>query len=111
MTKIEDSAMKLNSRVAILLFSCIFSISSTTYAGSILSPLTDSVNSGIINTKIETDDNLGRIDIDATVENGIVIYSGRVNSMRDVNELMRIARSVSGIKGVNTSRLYIGPRR
>ncbi len=103
--------MKLNSRLAVLVFSSFLSLSSVTYAGSILSPLTDSVNSGIINTKIETNDNLSRIDIDATVENGIVIYSGRVNSMHDVNELMRIAHSVSGIRGVNTSRLYISPRR
>ncbi len=80
---------------------------SPVFATSILSPLTDSVNSGIINTKMMTDNSLSHINVDATVVNGIAIYSGEVNTQAQVNELIRIAHSVSGIRGVNTSRLRV----
>jgi osmotically-inducible protein OsmY len=82
-------------------------ISSPVLADSVLSPLTDSVNSGIINTKIAADDMLTNTDIDATVVNGIAIYSGVVNSKAQLNELLRIAHSVSGIKGIDISRLKV----
>lgn len=79
------------------------------YADSILSPMTDSVNSGIINTKMYTDKSLSNISIDATVINGVAIYSGEVHSKAQLDELVRIARSVSGIKGVDVSKVKIKP--
>lgn len=82
-----------------------FSISA--FAGSGLMPITDSVNSGIINTKIIADDKLENADIDATVVNGIVIYTGTVQTRAQLDELIRIGRSVSGIRGVDASKIHI----
>lgn len=92
-------------RAMALLLMLTFTTAAT--ADSIWSPMTDSVNSGIINTKMATDDALDNIRVDATVINGIAIFIGQVNSQAQFDELVRIAGSVSGIKGVNTSKLTI----
>lgn len=89
----------------LLVFGLAFSLPS--YPGSVLTLMSDSVNSGIINTKMATDDLLSNIDVDATVENGIAIFSGRVNSRAQLQELIRIARSVSGVRGINIARVRI----
>lgn len=77
------------------------------FSNDILTSLTDSVNSGIINTKVATDDLLSNTNIDSTVVNGIAIFSGKVKTQTQVNELVRIAHSVSGINGVDTSHLVV----
>lgn len=89
-----------------LLLSLCFALSPV-YANSIFSPLTDSVNSGIINTKMATDNRLDGTDIDATVINGVAIFSGKVQSKAQMKILIGIANSVSGIKGVDISKLKI----
>lgn len=76
-------------------------------ASSILQPMTDSVNSGIINSKMYTDSALSNIEVDATVTNGIAVYRGTVHSKEQLDELIHIAHSVSGVKGVDTSRVVI----
>ncbi len=77
------------------------------FATSILQSMTDSTNSGIINTKMYTDNSLSNIHVDATVTNGIAIFRGTVYSKAQLNELIRIARSVSGIHGVDVSRIAV----
>ncbi|TAK72224.1 MAG: BON domain-containing protein [Gammaproteobacteria bacterium] len=77
---------------------------------SVLSLLTDSVNSGIINTKMVANHSLSGIDVNATVINGIAVFSGQVNSKAQIEELIHIARSVSGIRGINVSKLRITPQ-
>ena len=99
--------MNMTKKVALLILSLGLLLQSPAFATSILTSMSDSVNSGIINTKIFADDMLSNTDIDATVVNGIAIFSGEVNSKAQVNELIRIAHSVSGIKGINISRLRI----
>lgn len=99
--------MNFNKILMALVLSSTLTFMSPVWADSFLSPLTDSVNSGIINTKMVTNDSLSHINVDATVINGIAIFTGTVNSRAQVNELIRIARSVSGIKGVDISRLKI----
>lgn len=80
-------------------------------ASSLVSPLTDTVNSGIINTKMLGDSVLSNTEIDATVVDGIAIFSGTVSAKAQINELIRIARSVSGIKGVNVSKVKVNYNR
>lgn len=101
--------MTLYKTVMALILSLCLSISPV-YADSILSPLTDSVNSGIINTKMATDNRLDGTNVDATVINGVAIFSGEVRSKTQMKILIGIANSVSGIKGVNVSKLrVVGP--
>lgn len=90
-----------------LIISVFIFLSGSIYAGSLLQSATDSVNSGIVNTKMATDNKLDNINIDATVVNGIAIFSGNVHSKAQVDELVRIAHSVSGIKGVDVSKVQI----
>lgn len=86
---------------------CSLLFSAPLFAESVLTLMSDSANSGIINTKILTDKGLDNTNIDATVVNGIAIFSGTVHSKEQVNRLIAIARSVSGVKGVNMSKLKI----
>jgi len=81
----------------------------TAFSGSILTPLSDSVNSGIINTKILADHSLSGTHIDATVINGVAVFSGEVKSTTQKEELVSIANSVSGVKSVDTSRIKVVP--
>lgn len=98
--------MTLHKKLITLFLSLALCLSPV-YANSILSPLTDSVNSGIINTKMVTDNRLKGIHVDATVTNGIAIFSGQVNSKAQAHALVGIAYSVSGIKGVDVSGLKV----
>lgn len=97
----------MNSLNLLKIYFFIFLISITypVFAHSILSPLTDSVNSGIINTKMDMDERLNNVDIDATVINGIAVFSGVVHNHAELQELFRIARSVSGIKGIDVTQI------
>ena len=98
--------MSLHKILLSLLISLGVSLSPV-YANAILTPMTDSVNSGIINTKMATSDRLKGSNIDATVINGVAIFRGQVQSKAQLQELIRIGRSVSGVKGVNTSKVRI----
>lgn len=88
-----------------LLFS--FNLATPVFANSFLSPLTDTVNSGIINTKMLTNDALKGAKVDAAVENGIAVFSGVVLSNAQISELIRIGKSVSGVHGVDVSRVSV----
>src|SRR5689334_16025586 len=100
----------INNKKLIALFLSFGLLLSPVYADAILSPLTDSVNSGIINTKMAADNRLNDIQVDATVIDGIAIFSGEVRTKAQVHDLVGIAYSVSGIKGVNISKLkVVGP--
>lgn len=100
--------MKTISKITGMIFlSLFFSYASPLFATSVLTLMSDSVNSGIINTKMATDDRLSNIRVDATVENGVAIFRGVVYSRAQVNELIRIARSVSGIRAIDISRLRV----
>jgi len=105
--------MKIMKTVNALLLSFGLLFLSPVFANSILSPLTDSVNSGIINTKMAADHSLTNINVDATVTNGMAIFSGEVHSKAQQDELISIAHSVSGIQGVDVSKLRItgSPRK
>ena len=59
----------------------------TLYAAPFWSPLTDSVNSGIINTKMVTSDSLSNINVDATVIDGVAIF---------ISDLVHFAYQVCG---------------
>jgi osmotically-inducible protein OsmY len=99
--------MKIINLQSVLLSLAVF-LAAPAHAG-LVSAATDTVNSGIINTKIVADDSLDGIEVDATVDNGIAIFSGEVESKAQINRLIRIARSVSGIKGVDVSRVKVVP--
>lgn len=103
----EKIIMKNKNKVAVLFLILALLFSGPILATSILTPVTDTVNSGIINTKMAMDNVLSDTNVDATVLNGIAVYSGKVHTKAQLNELVRIAYSVSGIKGVNTKRLII----
>lgn len=80
---------------------------SAAFATSILSPLTDTVNTGIINTKIALDSSLSDLDVDVTVNHGVATLRGNVNTEAQVKKLVQTVRSVSGINGVDISNLKI----
>jgi osmotically-inducible protein OsmY len=102
--------MTISTRVAVFISSLAFLLISPAHADSILSPITDTVNSGIINTKMLADHSLSNVHVDATVINGVAVFSGVVNSGAQLHELIRIGRSVSGIRGVDVSRVRIAGR-
>jgi osmotically-inducible protein OsmY len=54
-----------------------------------------------------SDSYLSNIHIDATVINGIAVFRGTVHNQGQLRELIRIARSVSGIRGVDVSRVRV----
>lgn len=95
-----------NLRLAML---CLVTFLAAPVQAGVISAATDTVNSGIINTKIVADDSLDGIEVDATVDNGIAIFSGEVESKAQIQRLIRIARSVSGIKGVDVSQVKVVP--
>lgn len=97
--------MKLSQFIKIILLSFAL-LSAPLYAASILQPATDTVNSGIINAKIVGKSQFSNVD--ATVNNGIAIFTGRVDSTAQVSQLENIAHSVSGVHGVNVSGLKVG---
>lgn len=82
-------------------------LSTPVMADSIMQPMTDSVNSGIINTKVYASQALSNTNINATVVNGVAIFSGTVNSKAQLDELVRIGNSISGIKSVDVSKVTI----
>ena len=97
---------RIQNIACVVVSTCIL-ISVPAFSTGVLQSMTDSVNSGIINSKMYTDNQLDNTNVDATVENGIAIYRGQVNSQSQVDELVRIAHSISGIKGVDTSNLHV----
>ena len=92
-------------RLVLLCLLVFFTV--TSKAESILSSASDSVNSGIINTKIFADSALSGININATVTNGVAMFSGEVRSEAQLNELIKIGKSVSGIRAVDVSKVKI----
>jgi osmotically-inducible protein OsmY len=92
--------------IKILLLSLALTFSTAVSAGSILSPLTDSVNSGILNTKVYSS-TIPTSHLNATVIGGVAVFSGEVNNNAQRDELIRIAKSISGIKGVDTANLKV----
>ena len=99
--------MKKLSKIYTFILILMLGFSAPLFASSILQPLTDSTNSGIINTKMVASDRLSGSNVDATVINGVAVFSGQVKSKAQLDELIRIAHSVSGIKGVNVSQITI----
>ncbi|GEM_PF-2862205 len=99
--------MKKIKIISILILSFGLAIASPIMAEPVLTLMSDSVNSGIINTKIMTDHTLSNIKIDATVVNGIAIFKGTVYSKEQLEELLHIAHSVSGIRGVDISKVKV----
>jgi hypothetical protein len=99
--------MSTKKMYAILILSIGLLNLSPVFAHSAWSPLTDSVNSGIINTKMISEDSLSSIQVDVTVVNGVAIFKGEVQSEVQRNELVRIAKSVSGIKEVDVSKIQV----
>lgn len=99
--------MKVIKQLLIISLSLGLLSATPAFSGSVLTLMSDSVNSGIINTKMSTDSYLDNIHVDATVVNGVAVFSGVVYSKGQVNELIRIARSVTGIKAIDISRLRI----
>jgi|SRR5579862_8299909 len=91
----------------ILIIFLLLFFAKMTYADSLLSPITDVVNSGVINTKIALDPTLSRLDINATVDHAVVVYSGEVNTDLEIKKLVQISQSVSGIKGVDITHLRV----
>lgn len=106
----SEEDKKMNKNIIAKFLIGLTLISTPVFADSILQPATDSVNSGIINTKILANDSLKNIDINATVEKGVAIFSGRVNSKAQLDELIRIGHSVSGVNSVNVSKVRIEPK-
>lgn len=100
--------MKVLKFLSIVLAVLSLSLSAPAIARPFWSPLTDTVNSGIINSKMVASDRLENIHVDATVENGVAIFSGTVNNRAQLDELVNIARSVSGVHGVDVTRLQVG---
>jgi osmotically-inducible protein OsmY len=84
-------------------------LSSAVMADSMWSPVTDTLNTGIINAKMIADHNLDSAKVNATVNHGVVAFSGEVDSKAQLDELASIALSVSGIKGVDISRVTVHP--
>lgn len=80
---------------------------SPVYATSVLTTASDSVNSGILNTKLYTNDKLSKTDVDATVVNGVAVFSGTVNTKAQLDELVRLGHSISGVKGVDVSKVKV----
>jgi osmotically-inducible protein OsmY len=97
--------MKIIKIISTALLFTTLAFSSVIFAGSILEPVTDTVNSGIINTKMVGHDEFSNVN--ATVENGIAIFTGEVSSKKQAEKLLRIAHSVTGIRAVNISGLKI----
>jgi len=77
------------------------------YADSILSPITDTVNSGIISSKIALDSSLSNVSVNVNVDHGYVALSGIVNTEAEKQRVIKIAQSISGINGVDISRLKV----
>lgn len=93
---------RLIKSFAILLTSmCV--LTTPVHAYNIFVPMADTVNSGIINSKMLASDHLDGAHVDATVVNGVAIFKGHVMSEQQKRELIMIARSVSGIKEVDVS--------
>jgi osmotically-inducible protein OsmY len=82
-------------------------LSGAVMADSMWSPVTDTLNTGIINAKMMADHSLDSAKVDATVNHGVVAFSGEVDSKAQLDELASIALSVSGVKGVDVSKVKI----
>lgn len=95
--------MKTFKIIVATTFSALFLCIAPVHAYNIFVPMADTVNSGIINSKMLASDNLNGAHVDATVVNGVAIFKGHVMSEKQKRELIIIARSVSGIKAVDVS--------
>lgn len=97
----------MNKIMRSFLMAGLIILSTPAMASSVWQPMTDTVNSGIINTKMMSDKALSKTQVDATVINGVAVFSGEVDTKAQAEALVRIARSVSGVKGVDVSKLKI----
>ena len=80
--------------------------SSMAFADS--TPVSDSVITVQIKTKIAADKNLSVFSNDvSTVNNGVVILSGAVDSETDATALVQLAESVDGVRDVDTENLKV----
>ena len=96
-------------KLLVLLVYLALTLAQPLFADSVLEPATDTINSGIIKTKMLTDHSLKNADVSVSVDNGIAYFSGRVTSQSQIDELSSIALSVSGIKGVDISKVKVKP--
>ncbi len=71
-------------------------------------PVTDSAITVQIKAKIAADKNLSVFSEDvSTVNNGMVVLSGVVDSETDATALIQLAASVDGVRDVNTDNLTV----
>lgn len=67
----------------------------------------DAAITGAVKSKLLADTKVGGLDINVDTKNNVVTLSGRVNSVAERNEAVRLARTTTGVKSV-VNKLTVG---
>ncbi len=98
--------MKKNNFFATAIFSTLFLISTTAYADN--AAMSDAAITAQVKAKIAADKDLSVFSNEvSTVDDGVVILSGTVDSETDAEALVQLAESVDGVRDVNTDKLNV----
>lgn len=98
--------MKKNNFLATAIFSALIMLSATAYAEQV--PVSDAAITLQVKAKIAADKDLSAFSNEvSTVDDGVVILSGTVDSETDAEALVQLAESVDGVRDVNTENLKV----
>lgn len=70
-------------------------------------PVADTVITGKVMAEVATIEGIDNSDLGVETSNGVVTYSGRVESTTEINQLVAAARRVDGVVDVDTDLLTI----
>jgi hyperosmotically inducible protein len=98
--------MKKNNFLATAIFSTLFMFSATAYAEK--TPVSDAAITFQVKAKIAADKNLSVFSNEvSTVNDGVVVLSGTVDSETDAEALVQLVESVDGVRDVDTEKLTV----
>lgn len=98
--------MKNNNILINTVFSTLFMFSAAAYAEE--APVSDAAITLQVKAKIAADKNLSVFSNEvSTVNDGVVVLSGTVDSETDAEALVQLAESVDGVRDVDTENLKV----
>jgi len=101
--------MKIINALKLIGIVCSLTLATAVYAekSTAMAVVGDMAVTAIVNTKIALDSTFSHSNFNVKVQDGVVIMSGTVNSRSEIKALIELARSTTGVKSVDVSKLTV----